>query len=497
MMFVSLYTSRVVLEVLGIDDYGIYNVVGGIVAMFSFLSGTMSFTTQRFLTFSLGTGDEERTHKVFCTSINIHIIISIFFFLFAETIGLWFLNTCTSIPPDRMYASNWIYQTSIISAIILFISMPYNGVIIAHEKMSTFAYISIFEATLRLALVVLLKYIIIDKLILYAILMLVVQLIIRIIYGVYCKHNFNECRYQYILDRPIFNAMLKFAGWSFYGGLASVGVSHGLNILLNVFFTPTINAAYAIAQQIYSAVLNFINSFLTAVRPQITKTCATQDHVRMSNIVLTSTKYSYYLTFILVVPLIFEIDPILSIWLKEVPDYTACFVRWILCISLIEVLANPIITATNATGNIAKYQKIIGSMQLLVLPISYISLKYISSPDVVFICQFIFTIIIHIVRLWVVSPIVNIPIRRYIKNVIWPVVLVTLISCIIPIIAHTRFDSYTLKGFMLLYGINIISILITVWIVGINKSEKQFILNQSFAFINKIGLLSRSRKYNK
>ena len=350
-MLVTLYTSRVVLAELGIKDYGIYNVVGGVVAMFSFLNNCMSSATQRFMTFELGRGDMARLKKVFAASLNIHITIGVIIVLLAETIGLWFVNHKLVIAPDRMTAANWVYQFSILTFCVNIIQVPYNAVLIAHEKMSVYAYISILEAFLKLGIVYLLVIVPADKLITYGILVFAVQLIIRGIYQVYCRRHYVESKFRLFWDKGLYKQMSGFAGWNLFGSVAWLLRDQGLNIVLNLFFGTAINAARGVASQVSSAVMGFISNFQVALNPQITKNYATGNIPEMEKLSYLGIKFSFLLLFTMAFPLCLNIDYVLHLWLVEVPDYTALFIILIMVESLAgNMFGVQLMTSLSATG---------------------------------------------------------------------------------------------------------------------------------------------------
>jgi O-antigen/teichoic acid export membrane protein len=326
-MLVSLFTSRVVLSALGGDDYGIYNVVGGVVAMFTVVSGALSASISRFITFELGRNDIEKLKRIFSTSINIQIGISLLILLLGETIGVWFLNYKMNIPVERLDAANWVLQCSLITFIINLISVPYNAAIIAHEKMSAFAYISILEVILKLLIVYLLYISMWDKLIVYSSLLVLVAIIIRMVYGVYCNRCFVETRYLLVYDRALIKNMTSFAGWGFFTNTAYMFNTQGINILINMFFGVGVNAACGITMQVEAAIMKFVNDFTTALNPQITKSYAMNDFDTMNKLVIRGAKFSYFLLFILSLPILIETDYILGLWLEEVPEHTVAFVR--------------------------------------------------------------------------------------------------------------------------------------------------------------------------
>ena len=305
-MLVTLYTSRVVLNTLGVTDYGIYNVVGGVVMMFSVISGSLSSSISRFITYELGHGDFDRLKRIFSTSINIQIGISLVILVLAELFGVWFLNTKMNIPAERLSAANWVLQCSLLSFIINLISVPYNACIIAHERMSAFAYISILEAVLKLAVVYMLLVSPYDKLVTYAILLVIVALLIRLTYGQYCRRHFEESRYQFVYDKPLVKEMTSFAGWSFFGNSAYMLNVQGVDMLINIFFGVTLNAARGVATQVQNAVMQFVNNFAVAVNPQITKSYAAGEREYMNKLVCRGARFSYFLLLIFVVPLVCE-----------------------------------------------------------------------------------------------------------------------------------------------------------------------------------------------
>lgn len=474
MMAISLYTSRVVLNTLGVQDYGIYNVVGGVVAMFGFINGSMSSATQRYITFALGKGNFYNLQKVFSTTLQIHMLIAALIIFLGETIGLWFMYEHMQIPAERMDAAFWVLQCSILSTVVMIISVPYNADIIAHEKMSAFAYISILEAILKLAIVYILLIGSFDKLILYAILLLTVQVLIRFCYSLYCNKHFKETRYKHVWDKSLFKEMTGFAGWSMFGNLSGVLFGQGLNMLLNVFFGPVVNAARAIAVQVQNAIQQFVSSFQMALNPQITKTYAKEELGEMHKLIFRSARFSFYLLFLLSLPVLFETNFILTIWLKTVPENTVIFLRIMICISLIYSLANPLIAANQATGKVKKYQSVCGSILLLILPISYIILKLGFPAYSVFIVHFIIESITQLARMIMLRPLIGIKIKEYIKYIYTPIIAVVLFSIVIPFIVYINMND-TILRFFIICIVCIISVSIVSYIIGLSKNEKAFV----------------------
>ncbi len=382
LMLVGLYTSRVVLEALGVTDYGVYNVVGGVVAMFTIISGALNSSVQRFITFEMGKGDKAQLNKVYSTAVTIQIILGVIVVALAEPLGLWFINNEMTIDPDRIPAAQWVLHFSLLAFVINLMSVPQMASITAHERMSAYAWIGILDATLRLGTALLVAQSSGDRLIYYSALMAVTVILVRLAYGIYCRVNFVECRYRPVFSRPLIREMFSFAGWNFVGVASGVLRDQGGNILVNLFTGPAVNAARGVAVQLNGAVQSFVTNFMTAVNPQITKSYAAGDHSYTFALVRKASMMSFYLLLMLVLPLILNTEVVLGIWLKGVPAHAAVFVQLFLIFALSESLSNPMITAMLATGRIRNYQLVVGGIQLLNIPVSYIFLKYGAVPEV-------------------------------------------------------------------------------------------------------------------
>lgn len=380
MMAVSLYTSRAVLEVLGVEDFGIYNVVGGVVSMFSFINGSMSGATMRFITYELEKGCLKSQTEVFSGSVNVHVLIALLVVLLSETVGLWFFYNEMKIPIGRISSAFWIFQMSVISAVFTIVSVPYNAVIVAHEKMSAFAYISVLEVALKLLVVLLLYRWGDDKLVLYAIFVMMIHVLIRLVYQVYCKRNFVETTYCFTLNRKLLKDMFGFASWDLYGNMSVMARTQGVNLLFNVFFGPIINAAAGIATQVQGAVVAFANNVIMAVKPQIIKSYAGQDYKYMRTLVYSTCRISFLLQSFLVVPLILELDFLLAIWLVQVPPSTLSFCVFTLLFNLFSQMSAVLAAGIHATGNVKRISLINGSLYLAVIPLSYFAFK-LGLPD--------------------------------------------------------------------------------------------------------------------
>ena len=482
-MAVTLYTSRIVLQVLGVEDFGIYNVVGGIISLFSFINGGMIAATQRYITFEIGHGDKDRLKKVFCTALQIHAIISLIIIFLGETVGLWFLYEKMVIPDDRMKAALWVYQCSIIACIINIMSVPYNADIIAHEKMSTFAYISIAEVLLKLVIVYLLVIISWDKLVIYAILVVLVQLFVRSAYTLYCHKHFEETIYYRIFDVKLFREMAAFASWSFWGNLAGILYTQGLNLMLNVFFGPTVNAARGIAVQVQGAVQQFVSNFQMALNPQITKSYANDNFVTMYNLMFRSARFSFFLLFFIALPILLDTNFLLKLWLKNVPDNAAVFTQIMILISLIYTAANPCVIVSQATGKVKVYQLVISSILLTILPISYIFLKSGAPAYTVFIVHFCVESIAQVARMCILKRILNIPLNLFVKKVYMPIFLVVITSILIPLCVYHFYNEGWVRFILLVFS-SIISVGCSVFMLGLTIEEKSFIvfkINQIFS----------------
>lgn len=484
-MVVSLYTSRVVLNTLGVVDYGIYGVVGGFVAMFSLISSSLSSAVSRFLTFELGRGNKERLNKAFSTSLLIHIVLAIVVFIVAETVGVWFVNNKMTIPADRLYAANWVFQASILSFMFGLFSVPYNASIVSHERMSAFAYIGILDTTLRLMVVLFIAYSSwqFDKLIVYSMLLVAVSISLQCIYLIYCRKHFEECRLRISFDKEFWKEISAFAGWNFIGCTAQLLKDNGVNILLNIFNGPVLNAARGIATSVNTAVSSFAGSFMTALNPQITKSYASGDYEYMMFLVERGSRFSFYILMILAFPIILETDYILSLWLVQFPAHTVNFVRLVLILSLTDAISNPLITVQLATGRIRNYQLAVGGVLLLNFPLSYICLTLGYSPESIYIVAIIVSILCLVLRLFFLKQMVGLSIIKYYRNVVINVLFVSCIALCLPYIVHV-FMNYGMLRFLIVTMISIISSISSILIIGCSRSERVLILSK-IPFLNK------------
>lgn len=477
LMAVSLYTSRVVLVTLGIEDYGVYNVVGGFIGMLAFLNGAMSGSTQRFITIELGKGNEESLKKVFSTCVITHAIIALLVFVLAETIGLWFVLEKMVIPEGRMTAALIVYQCSVITSMVQIMSYPYNADIIAHEKMSAFAYISIYEAFANLAVVFLIRIGDFDRLALYAIALLLVKMSVIMVYCTYCKRHFVESSVQRVYEKNLIKQMFAFTGWNLWGGIAGTLMGQGINVLLNLFFGPTVNAARGLAVQVQGAVHMFATNFQMAMNPQIMKTYAAGEIKTMHTLLFRSAKLTFMLLLCIMLPLIIEVNTVLSLWLEVVPQYTNVFVCLTLVICMIDSVSNPFMTASAATGKVKVYQTIVGGILLSIVPIAYVILKFGGNPTSVFIVHLFVGIVAFIARLFIVKNLICLSVRQYCIKVFLPCALMFIPSVVMAIL----FKVFMPHGF--LYSlINVVLIVavvvITSFTLGLSKNERSFIVEK-------------------
>ena len=432
-MAVSLYTSRIVLHALGEENYGIYNVVGGIIVMLGFFSGSLGSACSRFITFVLGKGDEAEVRKYFSTICCVLWLFAAIVVVLGETVGLWFVCHKLVIPPERMTAALWVYHCSVLTAVIAIVSVPYNALIIAHERMAAFAYVSIVEVVFKLLIAWALLYTSYDKLIVYAVLIMLVQVLIRVLYGCYCSRHFPESRTPLKWDKPIVRKIAAYAGWTLNGDLAVVGYTQGINVLLNLFFGPAVNAARGIAVQVQTVTMQFVQNFQTAVRPQIIKSYSVSDFPYMHTLVIGASKYGFFLIILLVFPLVLCVEPILRIWLGSVPEYTADFVRIMLFVALIEPFRFALINAIHATGDIKKFQLYEATTLLTIVPVAYVLLKiWHISPVAVMLVYFFIYLLAQGIRIWIVLPKIRMPYSVYFRKII-PRTLILLVCFAVPL----------------------------------------------------------------
>lgn len=477
LMFVTLYTSRIILKALGVEDFGIFSVVGGIVTVLAFFNAAMSGATQRFFAFELGKGDLKQLGKVFSAALSIHIAIALLVLILAETVGLWFFYNYLNIPPDRLDAGFWVYQFSIATFVVKIAQVPYNASIIAHERMGVYAYVSIAEAMLTLLLAFTLTWVEYDKLMLYAMLLFLLTLIIASIYKIYCTRKFVTCRYQFTWDRPLYEEIVRYSGWNLFGNLSFVAKGQGVNILLNIFFGPAINAARAIAYQLQTAVQAFVANFQMAVNPQIIKLYASEQKEAMQHLVFKSARLSYFLLFFLSLPILLETEFILHLWLTVVPEYSVIFTILIIINALVDSFSGPLMTSVQATGRIKWYQIVVGGMLLLNLPVSYVFLKLGYSPEITVYIGITLSLFALVLRLWFLQAMIGISIGRFFREVMGKALIVSFISGILPWYLSTTLDAGLIR-FLVVGVASAMMVGGAIFAIGLTQNERTFIQQQ-------------------
>ena len=485
LMFIALFTSRVNLQSLGIVDYGIYNVVGGIVVMFSVLSGSLSAAISRFLTYELGKGDIEKLKCVFSSSVTIQFILSGIIVLLAETICLWFLNEKMVIPPNRIIAANWVYQFSVLTFVLNLISIPYNAAIIAHERMSAFAYITIFEAIGKLLIAYVTFIVTFDKLICFSAMICFIGVIIRVIYGWYCKRHFKECSFHFMYDQSLFKKMFGFAGWNFLGASSDIFRDQGGNILINMFFGPSANAARGIAVQVNTAVIGFVKNFTMAINPQITKSYASGDSEYMMNLVFQGSRFSFYILLILSLPIIINTPYLLHLWLGNVPEHTDNFVRLVLVFSLSETLSYTLVTSMLATGNIKNYQLVVGGLALLNLPLCYLCFKFGAPIESIYVVAIIISVVCEAARLFMLRRMIKLPVKKFLNQVYFKVILVSVLASFAPVALYL-YSNGSIWLFILNCLVCLISSVFCILFVGCNSDERSWVYTKMSSLLSKM-----------
>lgn len=486
-MLVTLYTSRVILDVLGITDYGLYQTVGGVVGMLSFINGALSSGASRFLTFELGTGDKDKLCRTFSTTLIIHLGLAIFLLLICETVGLWFLYNKLVISEDRFFAAVVVYHVSILTAVFNLFTIPYNASIISHERMGAYAYLGIFECVAKLLIAYLIGMGGLDKLILYAVLIFVLQVCVGFFYWGYCILNFNETRFRFDFDKTIFKQILSFSSWSIWAQGSIALKSQGVLLLLNMFFSPSVVAARSISIQVNMAANQFVSNFRTAVNPQIVKRYAANDKEGSKHLLLVSTKYSYYLMWVICLPLCLLAKPVLELWLVEVPDYTVIFLQLILVQSLFQVFDTSFYTALYAKGQLRENALVSPTVGFLTFPVIYLLFKIGCSP-----VSLSWAMLLAYALLgFIIKPLLLIRIVNYTWADIWqvfrPCLIVTIVSLPIPLFVDYFWISLeNLWQDLLLLLTSLICIGVSVWFFGLDMNMRELVVKRIKISANKI-----------
>lgn len=472
----TLYISRLVLQALGVEDFGVYSVVAGFVAMLGFLNNAMTAATQRFLSFELGKIDTGNVVQVFSMSMNIHILIALTALIVGETIGIWFVDTQLNIPLERMPSAKWVFHLALLAFMLSVISVPYKALIIAHEKINIFAWISISEAILKLMAALLLTLIDWDKLVLYGILNLSVIVLVFIIYKLYCRINLPDSHYHYLWNSILFKNLLSFTSWSLWGNLAFIMSGQGVNILLNIFFGPTVNAARSIAMEVSTGLNSFVSSLQVAVNPQIVKAYSADNIDYMYKLVCYGAKYNFILLFFISMPVFINTDFIINLWLGSIPKYTSTFVQLIIINILIDCVSAPLMTAAGATGSIKKYQIITGTILILNVPLSYLVLKLGYSPTSVVYVGILIAVIVLTARLILLKKLISLPIYNFLKQVVARSLFILMSSYLLYKLIYSQL--LTISNFWLDSTALCISIIISTLVFGLDNIERKFLLSK-------------------
>ena len=475
-MGVTLFSFRIILEELGEDGYGIYNVVAGVVVLFSFLSSAMTQSTQRFLSYHIGRRDYAELMRVFSMCVNVHIVIAGIVLILAETVGLWFLNTYMSFPEGMLSTANAVYQCSIVTFIIQILTVPYQASIISNERMSFYAYFSIIEAVLKLSAALLLVFVTGNKVIIYAAALAAVALCIFFTYRLYCRSNFEHCIYHYFIDSELFKKIISFSGWNMLGGIGNVGATQGVNIILNVFRGVSLNAAMGVSNQVAGAVSSFVSNMQTAFNPQIIKSYAADDKEYFLSLIFRASRFSFLLIFVIGFPVILCCSTIFDIWLTDTPEYAVLFTQLIIVFCMIDAISGPLWTAAQASGKIKTYMLIIASMIFTNVPAAYIILYLELSPVWLMVYKVAMNLLIHFTRIGYLHWLIHFPSLTYLQKVMLPIICYVVVAAPLPfwLSMHTS----TLLESMLLILLTVFECILLGLLIMMNNNERHFVVNK-------------------
>ena len=476
LMVVTLFTSRVLLDKLGIEDFGIYNVVGGLAVMFIFFRSSLSNATQRFLNVALGKGDADGAARVFAQHFTLYLAVSAAVVVVGETVGLWFVYNKLVIPPDRLSAAVWVYQFTLVSLCSTLVGIVYDSTIIAHEDMNVYSYVGIFEGLAKLGIAYAISISPFDRLVVYGLLLMLLALSIQCFYAVYCSRRYAECRIKLLWDRQLLKDTSSIVGWNTVGTAVYAVNDSGVNILLNLFFGPAVNAARAVSFQVSNAVNGFASNFFVSVRPQIVKSYASGDGEYLMKLFYNSSKFSFFLLWIFCLPLCFTIDPILHLWLTQVPEYTGTFTVWILAYSLVNVLNNPVWAVALAVGRLKRYISIGSGVFLMVFPLAYVALKCGASPVAVFAIMFFVRLCYLVVVLHIIKAYINLSFRRYFTDVVKPVASVVVVSLAAAYALHALLPA-SLPGTFVFIILAVVMVGFCICFLGLKATERSYVLN--------------------
>ena len=475
-MAVSLYTVRIVLSVLGAEDYGIYNVVAGVVTMFSFLSGAMATASQRYFSFDLGKGDTENLKKTFSVTLTIYALLALLIVLLAETVGLWFVYNKLVIPSERLSAAKWIYQAAVASFLFTLITTPYMSAIIAHENMDVYAYVSIVEVALKLGIVFLLQVLPFDKLIVYGFLLLAVAVINTSLYRLYCIKKYEECKFRFLWDKALFKDMLDFTSWTLFGQFTSIVRNQAVTVLFNQFFTPVVVAARSISLQVTKAVNVFSQNFNTSLYPPIIKEYSAGNKDSMYNLLYNGCKMTFFLLWVFALPLILNMQVVLSLWLKNVPEWTVLFTQLALVEVLVSSLGQPVATAARAPGKMKTYELSLGSLQLIIFVFSWILFKAGYQAWISFVIAIGVNLVMMVLRLVLVHGLVGLPLRQFVVKTVIPLILMVAVSFSFAFMLN-RFMPFGMVSSFLQIVITVPVTCIVMFFLGMNSEQREMVVD--------------------
>lgn len=479
-MFISFYTSRKLLELLGIDDFGVYNVVGSIVAIFGSIKGLMTSSTQRFLNFEMGKGNYSNVTNVFSMSVIVHLILALFFILVVEVFGLWYIGNKLVVDPSRLNAVYYVFQFSLFTVIVSILTVPYDALIIAHEKMKVYAYVSILDGLLKLLMIFVLIYLNGDNLILYAFSVLIISILIRVISSLYCKFKFRHIQFKWLWDSLLFRDMMTFSGWQFLGNTSFALQAQGINMLLNFFYGPVLNTARGLSLQVSGAIQTFTQNLLVASNPQIVKLYAKGEHKQFINLILKVSKYSFFIILLMIIPFLLYTDVLIKLWLNNIPEYLSIFLKVTLVYSIVRVFHNPLDSAIKASGNIKSYQIIDAFCLFLSLPLAFFLLWMGYGPVSVIVAMIIIELVTLIAILKISKKVIELDLGIYFSKVIIPCSLSLLLFSFLFFLKGIliKEDVFVLNLGYLFFVYSIV--ILYMWFLGITKEDKELIINKIF-----------------
>lgn len=477
-LFISLWTSRLVLKGLGVDDYGIYGVVGSFVSMFSIVTGSLNGAISRFLNYAMGKGDKDEMKNTFSLSLNIMVILALIVILLTETFGLWFLYNKMTIPPDRVNAAFWCFQFSVLSSVSSFLVVSFTASIIAHEKMGVFAYIDVSEVILKFLIALLITFSLgdVDKLVLYAALLLTVTLTKQMISRIYAMKHFEECRIRWYWNKEKFIEMFSYAGWSFLGKTSGTFSGQGVNMVMNVVFGPAVNAARSLCWTVNHSVSIFVNNYTMAINPQVTQSYASGDHEYMKSLLFRGTRFTYYIMWLVFLPLVLETKFVLDFWLGAYPDHTMNFIRLVMFVNLINIQQVILSMGIRSTGRIMWYQILMSLTEFLQFGAVYFLLHNGLAPEWAFVCSNIVACI-KVVIVWIISrSLLDISIGEFIRTVVFPIVLVSVFSSIIPVSLYYLLPEGWMR-FIIVLGSSLAISSVFILFIGCTPQEREWLLS--------------------